>query len=67
MALKDLTVDEFIFEIFSSMKVPPFKPNTRTQIGFYGMSSKFPMRVAGNKTMDKVYKKICSIEEQREQ
>ena len=30
MALKDLSVDEFIFEILHSMKVPPFKPNTRT-------------------------------------
>ena len=66
MALKDLSVDEFVFEILHSMKVPPFKPNTRTQIGFYGKSSKFPMRVRGNELMDKVYKKICSIEEQRE-
>ena len=30
MALRDITVDRFIFEILKSMNVPPFKPSTRT-------------------------------------
>lgn len=66
MALPDLTVNEFLFEILNSMKVPSFKPNTRTKIGFYGKSAKFPMYVQGSELMEKVYKKICSIESQRE-
>lgn len=55
MARKDLTVDEFTFEILFAMNVPPFKPNIRTQIGFFGKSSKFPMRVRGNEYIDKIY------------
>lgn len=63
MPLATLTVNDFIFETFEEMKVPAFKKNTRTNIGFYGKSSKFPMHVAGSERLETVYKKLCSIVE----
>ena len=65
MVIKDISIDEFIFHILSMMEVPEFNTNTRVQLAFYGKSSKFPLRVKYSEKMDKVYKNICSIEEQR--
>lgn len=62
----DLTVNGFAYEVLHSIKTPPFKPETRVVIGFYGKSAKHPLRVGGGELITRVYEKICSIENQRE-
>ena len=65
MALRELTVQEFVGEVLDALKVPPLKSNTKIKIGFFGKSTNFPVRFRANELIDTVYTKICSIEEQR--
>lgn len=66
MALQHLSVDEFLREVMRAMKVPPLRKHTKMSIGFHGRSALFPVYFDGSELIEKVFRKICSIEEARE-
>eukprot|EP00353_Schmidingerella_taraikaensis_P002632 CAMPEP_0185581126 /NCGR_PEP_ID=MMETSP0434-20130131/18116_1 /TAXON_ID=626734 ORGANISM="Favella taraikaensis, Strain Fe Narragansett Bay" /NCGR_SAMPLE_ID=MMETSP0434 /ASSEMBLY_ACC=CAM_ASM_000379 /LENGTH=161 /DNA_ID=CAMNT_0028199589 /DNA_START=840 /DNA_END=1326 /DNA_ORIENTATION=+ len=48
------------------MKATRYVRRSRIKIGFVGKSVKFPIHFAGHNPLEKVFAKICSIEESRE-
>lgn len=63
MALQSLTVKQFIAEVLHAMKASSSVRRSRIDIVFYGKSVRFPIRFQSNDYMQKVFKKICAIEE----
>ena len=66
MALYSLTVNDFLKEVLVAMKAARMVHHSRVQIVFCGKSVPFPIHFSGSDYMEKVFKKICTIEESRE-
>ena len=67
MALHSLTVNDFMEEVLRAMKSESkHVRKSRIEIVFYGKSVKSPFHFRGTDLLEKVHKKICTIEESRE-
>jgi len=66
MALHSLTVNDFIDEILRAMNSQNRIRKSGVEIVFFGKSVKSPFHFRGTDLLEKVHKKICSIEESRE-
>ena len=67
MALKQLSVDEFLGEVLQSLNLPRLKYGTKFNILFSGESSRFNIKFQGSDRLFTVYKHICAIETNREE
>lgn len=65
MALKSLTVKEFISEVLGAMKAESVR-KSRVEVRFVSKSVKFPISFSSHDLLEKVFKKISSIEESRD-
>ena len=66
MVLETITVNELIEKMLQAMQAPRQIRLRHIQMDFYGKSQKFPIRFEGGDLMEKVFKRICQIEESRE-
>ena len=66
LALQYLTVSQFKDEVLQAMRLPRNISRSKIEIRFYGKSARFPITFQGGDLIEKVFKKICSIEESRE-
>ena len=66
MVLDKITVNELIEKMLQAMQAPRQIRHRHIQLDFYGKSVRFPIRFEGGDLMEKVFKRICTIEESRE-
>ena len=66
MALKDLTVDQFLYEVIQSLDLPTLKEGTKFLITFSGQSLKSIINFEGSDRLIQVHTRISQIEENRE-
>lgn len=66
LALPQLSVNEFMTEVLEAMHAVGLVRKFRISIHFFGKSVRFPIHFEGRDNLQKVFKKICGIEESRE-
>ena len=65
MALNDLTVLDFKYEIFTSLNLPRLKPGVNFIVTFSGISEKFSIKFEHKNRLKEVYERIRIIEADR--